>query len=322
MARVVVVHGVGQEFRGPELMCQEVGPALRDGVRLAGGSELTADDVACVFYGDLFFTPGSRSWDLPPWDEYDVDEGLEAELLDAWWAHAAQVDPTVAGPDAEGGRGVVGYVGSRVLLAQRVRAALDAVSGSWFFGKVSDKLLVFALKQVRRYMTEPDLRAAAQARVAAAIGPDTRVVVAHSLGSVLAYEALCANPGWPVTDLVTVGSPLGVRSVIFDRLTPPPVDGVGAWPGGVECWTNIADPGDIVALPAILADRFGQRVRDKRITNGVRMHDLLRYLTAPTTGTAIAEGLPHADTTASTDAEGAALAAPMRPDAGPEAHSR
>jgi hypothetical protein len=157
-------------------------------------------------------------------------------------------------------------------------------------------------------------------------------VVAHSLGSVLAYEALCANPGWPVTDLVTVGSPLGLRKVIFDRLTPPPVDEVGAWPGSVARWTNIADPGDIIALPACLADRFGRRVRDESITNGMRMHDLLRYLTARKTGTAITNGLrpagtieshTHTDTDASRVAvEDVPLDTTAPPDRGLEADTR
>ncbi|OXM56451.1 antibiotic ABC transporter ATP-binding protein [Amycolatopsis thailandensis] len=291
----MVVHGVGQEFRGPELMCQSVGPALRDGVRLSGGPALSAGDVACVFYGDVFFEPGSRTGDVPPWDEFDVETGFEAELLEAWWEYAASVDPAVAGPDEQGTRGAVGYALSRPLLIRRVRAALNALTGLPFFEKVSDRMLVFALKQVRRYMTEPSVRVAARERVAAAVGAETRVVVAHSLGSVVAYEALCANPRWPVTDFVTVGSPLGLRSVIFDRLDPAPVDGAGVWPAGVRRWTNIADPGDVVALAGVLADRFGDRVVDVPITNGARMHDLLRYLTAPSVGTAVARGLPEAN---------------------------
>lgn len=289
VARVVVVHGVGQEFLGPELMCQQVGPALRDGVRLAGGPPIQPDDVACAFYGDLYFPPGARASGLPPWDEHDVDE-LEAELLAAWWSAAVEVDPAV--PDPAGTRGALGFVASRALLSRRVRAMLDALSGSRFFGAVSDRLLILALKQVRRYLTEPELRAAVRARVADEIGQDTRVVVGHSLGSVVAYEVLCANG--TDADLVTLGSPLGLRSVVFDRLSPAPVDGVGTFPGGVRSWTNVADRGDIVALPGRLAERF-PGVLDRTITNGVRMHDLPRYLTAPKTGRAIAAGLREGD---------------------------
>ncbi|WUV94192.1 antibiotic ABC transporter ATP-binding protein [Streptomyces canus] len=291
MARVVVVHGIGQEFLGPESMGRDVGPALRDSVRLAGGPRLKPEDVACAFYGNLYFEEGTRSLDIPPWDETDVDEGLEVELLEAWWDQAARVDPEVLGPDMVGSRGPVGFGASRLLLSERVRAALDALSGSSFFAKVSDRLLIFALKQVRRYMMEPELRQLAQARIAEEITEKTRVLVAHSLGSVVAYEALCAHPEWPVTDFVSLGSPLGIRSVVFDRLKPKPKDDIGSWPGGVERWTNIADRGDIVALADRLAPRFGDRVQDVSVSNGVRMHDLLRYLTAPRTGRAVARGL-------------------------------
>lgn len=295
MAHVVVVHGIGQQFLGPELMCKELGPALRDGVRLAGGPRLDPADVVCAFYGDVYFEPGTRSWDLPPWDEYDVDDPIELELLHDWWTEAARVDPAVPDPEADGTRGPVGYVVTGPLRAQWVRAALDALSGSRYFGTMSDRLLIFGLKQVRRYMTDPAIRAAARARVAAEITPDTRVVIAHSLGSVVAYETLCANPQWDQLDLVTLGSPLGLRSIVFDRLDPAPVDGAGAWPTPVRSWTNIADPGDIVALANTLATRFpnpaGDPIDDQQITNGVRMHDLLRYLTAPRTGAAIAKSL-------------------------------
>ncbi|WP_231905536.1 alpha/beta hydrolase family protein [Streptomyces davaonensis] len=270
-----------------------IAPGLRDGIRLAQGRDSAADlvTVACASYGHLFLASDTRSWSLPPWDETDVEEGLEAELLMAWWEQAARVDRAVTGPDEPGTLGGAAYGASRLLLSDRVRAALDALSGSRYFGYVSDRMLIFALKQVRRYMTEPELRSAAQAQVAALVSDDTRVLVGHSLGSVVAYEALCAHPKWPVTDLITLGSPLGIRRMIFDRLDPSPVQGVGVWPGGVRRWTNIADPGDIVALVDRLADRFGARVQDHRITNGVRMHDLLRYLTAVTTGRTVAEAL-------------------------------
>lgn len=36
---------------------------------------------------------------LPP--RADVDEGLETQLLHAWWAKAASVDPAVVPPDTE-----------------------------------------------------------------------------------------------------------------------------------------------------------------------------------------------------------------------------
>ncbi|WP_330279285.1 antibiotic ABC transporter ATP-binding protein [Streptomyces sp. NBC_00056] len=299
MARVVLVHGVAQQFEGPELLSLRLGAALRDGVKLATGTVLQPEDVACAFYGNCFIEPGTRSNRLPAWDEHDVEDGLEAELLDAWWRQAAEIDDGVEPADEDGTRGPAGYAASRLLLSRWVRERLNALTQARFFQPVSERMLIGELKQVRRYLDEPPVWQAARAAVAAEISADTRVVVAHSLGSVVAYEALCENPDWPVTDLVTVGSPLGLP-VIHRRLSPLPVEGRGAWPGGVVRWTNVADPGDIVALVGALAPRFvsgpGEGVADRRITNGVRMHDFERYLTAQTTATAVAAALraPHA----------------------------
>jgi pimeloyl-ACP methyl ester carboxylesterase len=73
------------------------------------------------------------------------------------------------------------------------------------------------LEQVRPYFTIAAVRDEVQRRFCAAVAPDTEVVVAHSLGSVVAYEGLCAHPEWRVRGLVTLGSPLAIWNVILDR---------------------------------------------------------------------------------------------------------
>lgn len=128
-----------------------------------------------------------------------------------------------------------------------------------------------------------------------AVTNDTRVIVAHSLGSVVTYEALHAfstRTNWSnVKTLVTLGSPLGIRNLIFDRLTPAPNGGRGIWPPGIERWTNVSDDGDIVALIKKLGSLFGQNLVDIGVSNGARAHDVSPYLTAAETGRAIAAGL-------------------------------
>jgi len=123
----------------------------------------------------------------------------------------------------------------------------------------------------------------------AVIDDDTRVVVAHSLGSVVSYVALCNHPDWPVHTLVTLGSPLA--SSMTDGLVGPLVDGrIGAWPGSVQRWVNVRAVGDAAAaLP--LADRFGPRVEDVLVDNGHRAHAPEPYLNADVTGAAVAAAL-------------------------------
>jgi hypothetical protein len=47
-----------------------------------------------------------------------------------------------------------------------------------------------------------------------------RVLLARSLGSVVAYEALRGDPGLRVEPFVTLGSPLAMHAVVFERLRP------------------------------------------------------------------------------------------------------
>ena len=70
-------------------------------------------------------------------------------------------------------------------------------------------------------------------RVHEEVGEGTRVLIGHSLGSVVAYEYVCRYRPPSVELLVTLGSPLGIPKLVFDRLTPAPADGRGAWPGTV-----------------------------------------------------------------------------------------
>jgi hypothetical protein len=279
MAAVVGVHGVGHQFSGEHSLLAGWLPAMQDGLARAGKS-LAAQDLVCAFYGDLFRPSGKAATD-PPWDAADVETGFEAELLEGWWHEAAQVDPQVSGPGAQ----------TKIGTPQVVQRALDALSNSRFFAGLAERALIADLKQLRRYLNEPDTRKAVRERIELAIGEDTRVVVAHSLGSVVAYEALCAHPQWQVTTFVTLGSPLGIGNLVFDRLQPPPRNGVGVFPAGIERWVNIADSGDVVALVKQLGTRFGTRVEDRLVANGANAHDATRYLTTRELGDAVARGL-------------------------------
>ncbi|MFD3698099.1 hypothetical protein ACFWUZ_18450 [Streptomyces sp. NPDC058646] len=281
MTRIVLVHGIAQEVLGPESLLSEWYPALSDGLKLSGHPGIGREEVSMAFYGDLFRPRGHRGLGTPELDADDVEEGIERDLLLQWWEQAARLESAVSGP---GDR-------TRLRTPHLVQRALDALSHSAFFAGLGDRLMIGAARQVRRYFTEPALRDRIQDRLAAAVTDRTEVIVAHSLGSVVAYEALCARPQGPGVSLVTLGSPLGVRNLVFDRLRPEPTEGRGRWPEPVRQWVNVADRGDVVALAKELGPRFGERVCDLPIHNGARAHDVRPYLTAAPTGRAIGDGL-------------------------------
>ncbi|MEU6485873.1 hypothetical protein [Streptomyces sp. NPDC046887] len=294
MAKVVFVHGVGRQYLSEDSLARDTVPELLGGIRLAGGPVPEPSDVAVAFYGDLFRPSGTRAGPEPDYDAADIEDDDEFALLMAWWAEAARTDPDVPAPDEPGTRGPAGYTLSRALRLRTVRAALDALTGARCLRGVLDRTLIGDLKQVTAYFRDEDVRKAARARVAAHIGPETRVVVAHSLGTVIAYEALCETSygDGEVRAFVTLGSPLGMGALVHDRLRPPPEDRVGAWPEPVRDWTNIAEETDIVAVVKELRPLFGpERITDLPVHNGARMHDAVRYLTAVETGRAVAAGL-------------------------------
>lgn len=145
------------------------------------------------------------------------------------------------------------------------------------------------IEMLRIIVTTPDLRARMRARVEAVITDNTRVIVAHSIGTLLAYAALCNNPHWRVHTLVTLGCPLAIPS-IFQFLEPPPINDMGRWPGSIERWVNIRAIGD-KAAEVTLQEKFGPRVEERFIDNGHRAHDPEPYLNAAATGAAIAAAL-------------------------------
>ncbi|MCX4797643.1 antibiotic ABC transporter ATP-binding protein [Streptomyces sp. NBC_01242] len=297
MAKVVFVHGVGKQYLSEDSLARDVIPELRGGARLAGGPVPDAGDVGIAFYGDLFRPRGTRAGYVPDYDVTDIQSDDEVRLLMEWWMEAARTDPNVPAPDESGTRGPAGWALSQTLRLKRVRAALDALTGARFFGGVLDKALIGDLKQLTGYFNDEAIRAEARGRLVARITSETRVVVAHSLGSVIAYETLCeeAHSDWNVQMLVTLGSPLGMGTPVLDRLRPAAANRRGVWPTAAQRWTNIADATDVVAVVRELSPIFGSGLTDVAVHNGAHMHDATRYLTAVETGRALVAGLRQGD---------------------------
>jgi hypothetical protein len=290
--KVVGIHGILHEYLSAPQIENEWLLALQGGLEVAGKPRIERNEFTCVGYGDFFRPSGTRSAYIPPLSSKDVEE-WEQELLLQWWREAATLSAqNRSGEDELGEDGTIqapNFQG-RGRTPEIVQRALRQLSKSKFFKAWgSEKVLIFALKQVRRYLYDKELKDKILQRVTDKVTQETRVIIGHSLGSVVAYEALCANPQWNVHTLVTLGSPLGIQNLIFDALTPSPENGQGVSPN-VEQWFNIADKGDIVALEKELAPYFGS-LTDLLVHNGWESHDVTRYLNAKETGRAVATGL-------------------------------
>ena len=270
MTKVLCIHGIGQEYEAEETLTACWVPALCGGVSNAGG-RLDPSEVRMCFYGNLFRPQEETSKSFAGNSVYalkDDKDDFERKLL-------ATLAEASAG-EAEG-----------KLLERPINAMLQLVAKAPFFGEMSQQLVVWLLRQVRWYLDDFNFtRQLAQNRLIKAIADDTSVLVAHSLGTVIAYEVLYANADLPVRTLVTLGSPLG-NPVVRPRVVPSVSESPAPWPGSVKMWFNIADRTDIVAFEKRLAHVFGDRVQDSLVYNGATIHDVRPYLTARETGRAI-----------------------------------
>jgi hypothetical protein len=276
---IAAIHGIGYQHLTANTEQPKWRAALAKGLADALVDIGLAQQLQFIAYGDLFLPRGTRAGGDPPFDAADVEPGFETELLTAWYESARRTDSHLPKP------------GDRTrppAIPVTVQLMLNALSESKTFAGLAESAFIFNLKQVRRYMSEPDTRAAIQARIAATIAPGTRVIIAHSLGTAVAYEAICAHPEWNIEGLITMGSPLGMHNLVFERLMPPPVDGRGVWPPGLKWWTNAADPGDVVAISKHLAEFFGSGVEDWEVDNGVaEVHGAEKYLATTAVGAAL-----------------------------------
>src|SRR5471032_637523 len=81
MAKIVGVHGVGNQFKGENSVRAEWLPAIEDGLARARRPISLGDDFACAFYGYLFRPTGKAAID-PPLDATDIKSDWERELLE------------------------------------------------------------------------------------------------------------------------------------------------------------------------------------------------------------------------------------------------
>lgn len=268
--RVVGVHGIWNLQRGktPVAAAALLGGRWTAAVRRGLGPGF-AVEAAVAYYAQHLAGEAAQGADDPA----HLSEP-EQEMLLRWAA--------ALGAPAEVAQG---------RLTQPARVAADWIARRFGLDQRVVRLLVTTFcREVHRYLSDPARRAAVRATVADTIGAHrARVVLAHSLGSVVAYETLWAYPDLEVELLITLGSPLALPDVVFDRLDPAPNNGKGQRPPGVRRWINIADPGDIIAVPRSLAGFFDGMDADLTTSVGVfDAHKAAGYLSCTTTAAALA----------------------------------
>jgi hypothetical protein len=267
----VGVHGISQQYCSREEILEKWIPALSGGVEWATGCRFQPD-LDLAFYGHLFrqAEPPRLGKGIVSGDAASDLAGLdEAELADL----TAAVEEIVTADDLA--QAAARSPKAAIWLPVPVKTLVGAVERR--FPPASGILFLGALRQVRRYLRDPQLKSAVD-QITARAAADAAVLIGHSLGSVVAYEFLRQNPGHSVRLLLTLGSPLGLK-MVRDRLP--------AGDPGVARWVNVRDPNDPVTAAGAL-DRWYPAAEDGYADNGLKAHEANRYLNGKATGAALA----------------------------------
>jgi hypothetical protein len=268
MVDILGVHGVGNFLPGIPARdaAAELGRRWQDSLGNIPGAS-----VSVAYYAHLLCGRDAQG-DVEP-----EDLPLEQQELIIRWVELLGCN--MGGME---GYGTLPVRQAMQWLAERTGFDLRLVR--WFTARFfTDVVTYFGDVRRRREVGETLRRAIAESR--------PRVVIAHSFGSVVAYEALWEE-GPDIELLVTLGSPLGMPGVVFEKLLPQPVKGRGLRPNRVLRWVNVADPGDLIALPRGLGQKFEGLTADlETVIGAFEFHRVARYLASPATRDHVSEVL-------------------------------
>ena len=216
MTRIVGVHGVGN-YRPDQLRAEVAARRSTDwATSIAAGLAIRPDalDLTVAYYAPLLHIgqPTDQAAFADPDRALDTLDAETRALASNWIQALGLPEVTVQGR-----------------LAVPLRHAVAAVADRFSLnGRLTKLFVAVCFPEVASYLAADNAPVRAEVRdlVAATISDrQARIVIAHSLGTVVAYEALHAHPDLEVDLLITLGSPLALPNAIFDRLQPPPAAG-------------------------------------------------------------------------------------------------
>jgi len=118
--------------------------------------------------------------------------------------------------------------------------------------------IMFQMEDVESYFTDPDVRSDIRELFRKVLGnhDEPTILVAHSFGSVIAYDVLREFPELDVSGLVTLGSPLSM-DYFRDRLARPGESGDNLpVPAMLDEWVNVYSEMDPLTLGSGISQYF------------------------------------------------------------------
>jgi hypothetical protein len=274
--QLVFVHGRAQEMKDSVALKAEWIDALEEGLAKSGLTlPIPETDMRFPFYGDtLYDMVGGKSGDqaaeviVRGTDTDDDEKRFTRELMEEIRQQAGITDAQLAevvGQDVvEKGPLNWGWV-------QGIVQALDR-----FVPHGSGASIALFTHDVYQYLKNSVIREKIETGVSAALTPGVEtVVVAHSLGTVVAYNLLRREGlqrGWQVPLFVTLGSPLAVSAIRKSLKN----FGTTRCPECASAWFNAMDERDVVALYPLDTQRFPLNPVDPAIENKLDVQNKTR----------------------------------------------
>lgn len=238
--RLVFIHGMKNEGQDADALMNRWHDALREGLSAAGIAAPGAYDVEMPYYGDVLHKLTDGAKDGPGVARRGPDDvgpnvgDFEQEYYKLLKEHLNIPDAEIVDelPDGVRQRGPANW--------EWVQAIARAVEKR---SKVISEFALKAVPQVDGYLNRPNVQRAVDEVVEPALAkPGATVVIAHSLGTIVAYRLLKKLSGrLEVPLFFTLGSPLGIDLVVR-RVAPINT------PKTIAKWVNAADERDYVAL--------------------------------------------------------------------------
>jgi hypothetical protein len=282
---IVGVHGIAQQQMGRHQLAGVWSPALRDGLERACGGRVGVPPLDLAFYGDVFLPeevaaqPVSKGTDADEWLT-----GLQPDEL------ADLVDTVAEVVGEEAMRAAESEVSKAYTRLPRPLQVVLRSLDRWF-GPSAGALFLGELRQVRRYLRDVKVKARVDGVIKETVGPECRVLIGHSLGSVVAFEYVRQNPGHQLDLLLTLGSPLGLRAV-RGQMPNLRYGAADRLPASVNAWANIRDIRDPVACAGELR-QWWPGIEDITVDNQGDAHSVARYLGKKQTGAVLLAALPE-----------------------------
>jgi hypothetical protein len=247
--KLIFIHGRSQQGKDPVKLQQNWEETWEEGLAKAGLKRPDNVTVSFPFYGDLLDEMVKKV--NAPLDENIATKGDQPDPGELAFRYEllTEMQNEVGISDAE----------VQALIPAGVPQEKGPLNWRWVHAilktldrtPLRDKLLDEFTRDVFVYLGFPNVTKAIDNVVLPELPQGTCVVVAHSLGTVVGYNALSkAAATTKVTRYITLGSPLGIRA-IKNKLRSPL-----AMPPCTASWFNARDPDDVVPLFPLDADHF------------------------------------------------------------------